>query len=446
MIVKYSKTFFKNYPSVAVILSLLLLTIVGTLLLALPIARTTSISLIDLFFTSTSLTTVTGLLTIPLSHFTAFGQFIILLLMQIGGLGLMTISLFLIYMFLDLGFYTQVLATDMLSIQNFKDAKKILWFMVQLTLAAEAVGAIVTFFAIRSHYNFFHAVFLSVFHSVSSFSNAGFNLFTDEIVPFHENYLLLFTTMTLVVIGGIGFLTWYEILNKVSSSHSKHHKHLTWHTKMALKIYGYSTLVSCFIIWLIERNNTLAGLSLWKSLSNVLFISVSAKSAGFLPFAAGDMGIATILILIAIMFVGSAPFSTGGGIKTSVFAIQLAVIKAAIKGEAQVGLQGRRFAPGQIYKAIAIIILSVLWVFIISFFLLITETNWNFIDIFLESISAFSNSGISTGITPWLTTTGKLFVSISMIIGRVGALSIILGIRKINQHTILYPEEKVLLG
>ena len=132
MIAKYSKKFFKNYPSFAILISLLCLTIVGTLLLALPISRHVSIPLIDLFFTSSSLTTVTGLMTIPLDSFTAFGKLIILLLMQIGGLGLMTISLFFIYIFMDLGFYTQVLATEILSISSLKDTKRILFFMIKL--------------------------------------------------------------------------------------------------------------------------------------------------------------------------------------------------------------------------------------------------------------------------------------------------------------------------
>jgi trk system potassium uptake protein TrkH len=446
MIVKGSRTFFKNYPSVAVVVSLLVLTLFGTLLLALPWARTTSISLIDLFFTATSLTTATGLLTVPLSNFTGFGQLIVLLLMQIGGLGLMTISLFLIYMFLDLGFYTQVFTTDILSVQNFKDAKKVLFFMLKLTFAAEAAGAIVIFYSICSDYSFPQALFLSIFHAVSAFSNAGFVLFSNELLPFHNNYLLLFITIILIVIGSLGFLTWYELANKFSTAHNKHHKHITWHTKMALKIYAWSTVVSCILIWLLERNNTLETLTTSQDFMNVLFVAISAKSAGFLPCAAGDFGIATLLILIAVMFIGSAPFSTGGGIKTTVFAIYLAVVKAAIKGESQVELQGRRFASEQIYKAMAIIMLSVTWILIISFFLLITETNCTFIDIFLETVSAFSNSGISTGITQWLSSAGKLFISLSMIIGRVGALSIILGIRKNNQSTILYPEEKVLLG
>ena len=199
-------------------------------------------------------------------------------------------------------------------------------------------------------------------------------------------------------------------------------------------------------MWITERSNTLATLTPVQSFLNVLFMGISVKSTGFLPFSLSNMGVATILIFIVIMFIGSAPSSTGSGIKTSVFSIYLAVIKAAIRGKSQAELQGRRLVTEQVYKAMAIIALSLFWIFFTAFCLTITETNWGFIDIFLESVSAFSNSGISTGMTPWLTTAGKLLVSFAMIIGRIGALAIILGIRKINPNAILYPEERVLLG
>ena len=387
MIAKHIKRFFKNYPSYAVLISLFGLTIIGTLLLALPASRTKAIPLIDLFFTSTSLTTVTGLLTAPLDGFTPFGKLIILLLMQIGGLGLMTISLFFVYIFLDFGFYTQVLATEILSINSFKDTKRILFFMIKLTCIAEGVGALLTFVAIKPHYSFFKAVFLSIFHSVSSFSNAGFSLFDDVILP-PNNQLLLYTTMILIAMGGIGFITWHEILSKFSTSH-KYHKHISWHTKMVLRVYATITLVSSIVIWITEHKNSLAGLSPWQSISNALFLGLSVKSTGFLTFTAQHFSLASIFIFLLIMFIGSAPASTGSGIKTSVFSIYMAVTHAAIKGKSQVSLQGRRLIPEQIYKALAIIGLSLTWIFFTTFCLLITETNWNFIDILLESFFSF---------------------------------------------------------
>lgn len=444
MIVKLSKKFFKNYPSYAILISLIGLTVLGTVLLAMPVSTTSPIPFVDLFFTSSSLTTVTGLLSVPLESFTPFGKLIILLLMQIGGIGLMTISLFFIYIFLDFGFSTQVLATELLSINSFKDTKRILFFMIKLTAIAELIGAIITFFAIKPYYNFFHAIFLSIFHSVSAFSNAGFFLFEDGFIA-PDKYLLIFVTMSLIAIGGLGFITWHEILGKFSSSH-KFHRNISWHTKMVIKVYSFTTLVSFVLIWITERNNTLAEFTFFQALYNALFMSISAKSTGFLPFAMSSINLTTVLIFIAVMFIGSAPASTGSGIKTSVFSICLSVVRAAIWGKAQAEIQGRRMVPEQIYKAIAIIMLSIFWVFFTTFCLLITESNWTFIDIFLESISAFTNSGMSAGQTAYLSYAGKLFIAISMIVGRIGPLAIMLGVKKTNPNPILYPEEKVLLG
>lgn len=445
MIVKHSKKFFKNYPSYAILISLLCLTIIGTILLALPISRTVSIPLIDLFFTSSSITTVTGLLTIPLDSFTIFGKCIILLLMQIGGLGLMTISLFFVYVFLDLGLYTQVLATEILSINSFKDTKRILLFMFKLTFIAESIGAFLTFVAIRSYYPWYKALGLSIFHSVSSFSNAGLSLFNEGIIQFNDNSLMMLITTALIAIGGLGFITWHELVRNFSPSH-KHHKNISWHTKMVLKVYGISTLITCIIFWIIERNNTLATLTPWQTFTNILFLGISSKSTGFTPFSINELGVATVLILTAVMFIGSAPSSTGSGIKTSVFSIYLAVVKAAINGKPHAELQGRRLVTEQVYKAMAIIAISIFWIFFTAICLLITEKNWSFLDIFLESVSSFSNSGISTGMTPWLTSIGKFFISFSMIIGRIGALAVILGIKKLKPNSIVYPEEKVILG
>jgi trk system potassium uptake protein TrkH len=444
MIVKHSKNFFHNYPSYALLVALISLTIIGAILLALPISHKVSMSAIDFFFTSASLTTVTGLLTVPLENFTPFGKVIILLLMQIGGIGLMTISLFFIYIFLRFRFSTQILATELLSISSFKDTKQILFFMIKLTIIAELFGAVVIFFAIKSNFDFWPAIFVSLFHSVSAFANAGFLLFADGAVDSH-NYLLIFITTLLIIVGGLGFITWHEILGKFSSSH-RFHKNISWHTKMVIRIYFLTTLASFILIWITERNNTLAQMSIFQALYTALFMAVSAKSAGFLPFALSSMNLTTILLFMVTMFIGSAPASTGSGIKTGVFSICLAVIRAAVLGRSQAEINGRRMIPEQIYKAIAIVMLSIFWILFITFCLLITESNWTFIDVFLESISAFTNNGISSGKTVTLSYAGKILISMSMIIGRIGALAITLGITKTTAHAILYPEEKVLLG
>ena len=180
---------------------------------------------------------------------------------------------------------------------------------------------------------------------------------------------------------------------------------------------------------------------------NVILVGVGTKSAGFIPIDINYAQPATILILIVMAFIGSAPSSTGGGIKTSALAIFLATIRSTINGRAHVEIKGRSIARDQVYKALSIISLAACWILIVSFILLITEQTYGFMDIFFETVSAFSNNGMSTGITPWLTIIGKLCITLTMIIGRIGALTLIIGMRRSSDTlNYSYPEERVILG
>ena len=445
MVVKRSKHIIKAYPSHTVLLSLIGTTILGALLLALPIARTVYIPFIDLFFTATSLTTVTGLFTVPLNNFTPFGQAILLVLMQIGGLGLMTMSLFFMSLFIDLGLYTQILASEILSIQSFKDTRRILLFMIYFTLICETIGAIVTFFVIKDEYSLKQAIFLSVFHSVSSFCNAGVSLFKEGMVSYNHSIPMLASTTVLILFGGLGFVSWHEFMNYIKSN--KKNRKISWHTKLVLKTFFSTALIASILFWLLERTTTLSDMTPMQTFFNVMLIGLSTKSAGFLTIGINQVQTAAVLLFSVTSFIGSAPSSTGSGIKTSSFAIFLAVIRATVSGRPHAEIHGRRVAREQVYKSMAIISLSCSWILLTTFCLLITERNWPFIDILFEATSAFSNSGMSTGITPWLSLTGKLFIIFSMFLGRIGALALIIGMKRpTDLSDFSYPEEKVILG
>lgn len=444
MIGKHGKKFIKYYPQYMLVLSLLAITIIGTILLALPVSRIKPIPLIDLFFTSASLTTVTGIMTVPLDGFTNIGQMIILLLMQIGGLGLMTLSLMCIYMFTDLGVYTQVVASEILSLSNFKNTKKILFFMIKLTVGIELAGAAIIFPIIYKTYSLKRAIFLSVFHSVSSFCNAGFTLFPNEMNNYINSPTIIFTSIILMIIGGLGFVTWHELIAR-----QRQHNHIgmSWHTRLVVRVYMLTTGVSAILFWILERHNTLANMPMFQKFYVVLFTAVSMKSTGFtiVPFTA--VNLATIVLAMATMFIGSAPLSTGSGIKTSVFTIYLAVIRAAIQGKQHAVLFGRHIMDEQVYKAMAIIALSFSWIVIATFCLLITDPSFHFIDILFESVSAFSNNGITSNITHMISAIGKCFIVFTMIIGRVGALAIIMSMkRSLELHDISYPKERLIMG
>ena len=445
MAIKRTKQFIKDYPCQTVFLSLFSAICIGTALLALPICRTKSMSFIDLFFTSTSLTTVTGLLTIPLDNFTSLGHCVMLILMQIGGLGLMTMSLFVMSLFFDLGLYTQILASDILSIQSFKDTKRILFFVIKLTFACEIIGAIVTFYAIQHDYTFKRAIFLSIFHSVSSFCNVGVSLFPHGALSYNTNILMTITTTLLILFGCLGFVTWHELLKYIKQWY--HHPKLSWHTRIVLKTFFSTMMITSILFWLLERSNTLSGMTIIQRFFNIILIGIGTKSCGYLPVDISFVQPATILLLAITAFIGSAPSSTGGGIKTSALAIFLAVIRSTMYGRAHIEIKGRSIARDQVYKALAIISLACSWILITTFCLLITEHSYGFMDVLFETISAFSNNGMSTGMTQWLTITGKLFIMATMIVGRIGALTLIIGMRRSSDtQNFSYPEERVILG
>jgi len=445
MIIKNAKLLVKEYPSHTVFSSLIITILIGTCILALPACHTTSIRLIDLLFIATSLTTSTGLASIPLDSFTGVGHTVLLILMQIGGLGLMTMSLLVMSLFVDLGLYTQVLAGEILSIQSFKDSKRILYFIIKLTFFCELIGAIVTFSIIKNDFSFNNAVFLSIFHSVTAFCNDGMSLFKNGTLTYNTNSLMLITTTSLILFGSLGFVTWHEFFKLIKSTNSTNK--FSWHTNLVLKTYFITGLVTGILFWILERSNTLMTLTPMQTFLNVLLISVSTKSAGYLPIAVGLAQPATLLLLAVTAFIGSAPSSTGGGIKTSAFAIFLSVVRATIRGRSHAEIHGRRIEKNQVYKAMAIIALACSWILLVTFCLLITEQTYDFLDILLEAISAFSNNGISKGITATLSDIGKSFIIVSMIVGRIGALALIIGMKKTKDSAeFSYPEERVILG
>ncbi|HSW76057.1 MAG TPA: potassium transporter TrkG [Candidatus Saccharimonadales bacterium] len=446
MIATKGRYFLKYYPQHMILLSLIISIGLGTLLLGLPISRTQYIPLIDLFFTSASLTTVTGLMTVPINHFTHFGHGIMLCLMQLGGIGLMTLSLVFIYKFSNLGIYTQVIASEVLSLKSFKDTKYILFFIIKLTILTEFLGAILIFPTMYQIYPLNKAIFLSIFHSVSSFCNAGFSLFPDGMMQYSHNPLMIFTTMLLMIIGGLGFVTWHELSKKFLYRKSMP-LGMSWHTKIVLRMYLFTSIMFSVLFWLIERNHSLAAMPFFQKLYVVLFTGIAMKSTGFAIISFTTLQMATLVLCMVSMFIGSAPLSTGSGIKTSVFAIYLAVIKAAIQGKRQALLYGRQIVDDQVYKAMAILVLSLSWIVIITFGLLITEPNWQFIDILFGTVAAFCNNGTFIRAAELLTTLGKCFIILSMIIGRIGALALILSMKRISeQREISYPKEHVILG
>ncbi len=433
-------------PGRIVLLSLACTIALGTFLLSLPIARHVPLSLIDLVFTSTSVTCVTGLLTVPLESFTPFGQFIILCLMQIGGLGLITLTLFLMSLFIEFGLGTQVLAGKLLEFESWKNIKHVLIFIIKLTIIIELIGAFLIFCSLHDQYSFSRALFLSVFHSISSFCDAGLSLFPFGMISYQNNALMLLTTTFLMLLGGIGFITIHELVEYVYARKSGNRPHLSLHSKIVLSMTSFLVAGSIIVFWLLERHNTLQHMPWPFAILNSVFNAISSRSTGFITVDPLDLHIGTILMIMIIAFIGSSPGSTGSGVRTTTFALYLATIKTAISGTSSVQIKGRRIAKDQVYKALAIISLSQAWIIIATFCLLITEKGWEFLDILFEVVSAFATLGLDTHITPYLSTIGKIFIIATMVIGRIGSLTVMLALRKkLETPEFQYPEERVML-
>jgi trk system potassium uptake protein TrkH len=317
-----------------------------------------------------------------------------------------------------------------------------------MTLICELIGAIITFFVIRYDYPVEKALFLSLFHAVSLFCNVGISLFQDNSLAYHTNTIMMLTSTVLILLGSLGFVTWHECAQLIQHWNCKEHHHkLSWHTRLVLTTFFIISLVTGILFWILERNTTLHNLTSLQTLLHVILVSISTKSSGYLPIAINLVQPATILLFALTAFIGTAPSSTGGGIKTSAFAIFLAVIRATLHGRYHAEINGRRIATDQVYKAMALIALACFWITTITFCLLITEQHQNFITILFEVISALSNNGMSLGLTASLSVLGKVLLMITMIFGRIGALIFIIGIRKLHDTAeYSYPEERVILG
>jgi trk system potassium uptake protein TrkH len=445
--VKRGKTILKEYPSLLIIVSSLFMVMCGIALLSLPFAQKNPLSLVDIIFTSTSMSTVTGTLTVTLNDFTFFGQCIILLFMQIGGLGLMTLSLFTLALFSKIGIYTHVLAQDILSIDNYSDTKKMILFMIKLTVITEMIGTFLSLFYFARYYPFGQAIFLSIFHSVSAFCNAGISFHANSMIPMQHDAFMIISTSLLMIIGGLGFLTWYDIFTWVNNKNENRPIHFPWHSKLMIKTYFTFTAIQGILFWLLERNNSLAQMNVIDSVCNIFFFSIATKSTGFIALPMSHVHIATIFLIIIFLIIGSVPTSTGSGIKLGNILIASALLKNAIFDKEDIEIAGKRIGAEQVYKSLSIILLTLLWLIICTFILLITEQQTQFVDILFEVAAALSNGGIPTGLTEKLSVIGKIAIIITMLIGRFGGFALIVGIkRNLDVRTYSYPEEKIILG
>jgi len=416
----------------------------GTALLALPIARTTSIAPIDLLFTAASATCGCGLLSAPLDYFTTFGHVVILLLIQVGGIAVVSISLILISFLLKPGFSSHLMAGQLMEIDSWGNLRHTLLTLCIAVFTIELVGALCIMFLLPEDATFFDALF----QSVSTFCSTGISTFKDTATLLQNNPLLMLINGILMLTASIGFIPWAEITKSTTAYIRGLRYQFSLHTRIVL--HGTFTLLigSAIAFWILEHEHALAELHGGTLGIVCLFQAITFKSTGFFAVAINSLQVPTLFMIMLITFIGSAPGSTGTGVKITTFVIFVAAIKAALQGKTTVDIRERQIPLEQVFRAIGIVVCSFGWALLVTFCLLIIEPSIHFGTLLLESLSALCNLGISTGITPHLGSISKTLLIISMLGGKIGSLTLILAMRKREKKKakFSYPEERVMLG
>lgn len=442
-------------PSLTLMLSFLAVILGGTLLLLLPRASVQPTSIVDALFTATSATTVTGLIVLDTAlHFTTFGQVVILLLMQIGGLGIMTFTTFFaLFLAGGLGIKERILMQDFLNEESIGSIGGTLWKIVVMTFSLEGIGAFVLYHSWGEEVVAagIERVYYSVFHSVSAFCNGGFSLFSNGLTDprVASSPGVLFSVAGLIVLGGLGYIVisnvgryiWWTLgQSRATIERLSVHSKLVLTTSLALLVLGW------FGFLFLEYDGVLGDMSLPHKLMHSLFQSVTTRTAGFNTVSIGTMLPITSLVVIILMFIGASPGSAGGGIKTTTFAVGLLAIHSVSTGKERVEMFRREISSRSILRAYVTIMLSIALVTGAMSLLVITE-DASLLDVLFETVSAFATVGLSRGITPDLSEAGKLIVTVTMFIGRISPLTLAFAFSpRRDDGSYEYPRENVIIS
>ncbi|MGL4388658.1 MAG: TrkH family potassium uptake protein, partial [Brevinema sp.] len=411
-----------------VVFSFLIVIAIGTALLMLPISITNSsikITAVDAFFTAVSAVCVTGLTVLDTATiFSRFGQIVILTLIQIGALGLVTITtVFLAMLGRKLSMTEQLSAKDSASSsKGDKSLTKFLSFTLGFTLIVEFIIALMLFTRFYKILPFSEAIFYSIFHAVSAFCNAGFALFSNSLVDFRSDGIINIAIMAAIAIGGMGFSVWQDIYHHFSKKESKQ---LQLATMIALRMSLILTVVGAVFFFISEFYYSLNTLPLHEKLLSSLFASVNLRTAGFNTVDLSQTGETSRLLSLILMYIGASPGSTAGGIKTTTFFVLYSSFKAAIKNDYQPVIYGRQLDMSIIHQAWALVFNSLAWIMSVSLIICHVE-HLPLSSVLYETFSAFATVGVSTGITSYLSNLSKILLCVTMILGRVGATTVML--------------------
>lgn len=443
---------FNLTPARVLVAGFAAIVLLGAFLLMLPISNAKGVPLpfLDALFTSTSATCVTGLVVVDTgTHFTVFGQVVIMLLIQIGGLGFMTMAtLFALALKKKISLKERLILQEALNQGSMEGIVRLIRKVILFAVCIEGVAAVL--FSVRWAFDLplGKAVYFGIFHAVSLFNNAGFDLFGSVSGPFTSltsyagDPVINMVAMLLIILGGIGFIVLSDLVDY------KRSRKLSLHSKIVLTMTGLLIVLGTIVIFIFEFTNTrtLGSLTGWEKFWASLFQSVSPRTAGANTIDIGAMRQASQFFMIILMFIGASPGSTGGGIKTTTFAILVGAVLAMIRGKEDIVIYRYRLAKDRIFKAVTLTLLSLFLVIIVSMILSTTEDH-SFLMILFETTSAFGTVGLSMGLTTDLSDIGKVLLSLTMFAGRLGPLTLAYALGPKNERELYrHPEGKITIG
>ncbi|MGG4341096.1 TrkH family potassium uptake protein [Paenibacillus lautus] len=435
-------------PPQILVLGFAAIIFIGTALLMLPISTSTGepLEFIDALFTSTSATCVTGLVVVDTgTTFSSFGEVVIMMLIQIGGLGFMTMAtLFALALKRRISLKDRLILQEAMNQSSMEGIVRLIRRVLLYSLIIEACGAVILSIRWAFDMPIGQAIYYGAFHAVTMFNNAGFDLFGDfrSLTGYVYDPVVNFVVMFLIVSGGIGFIVLSDLID------FRKQRRLSLHSKVVLTMTATLLLVGFIVILIFEFTNprTLGSLNWGGKFFGALFQSVTPRTAGANTIDITGLRQATQFFIVILMFIGASPGSTGGGIKTTTFTIMVGAVIAMMRGREDIVMFRYRLAQERVLKALTIALLALLLVLTVSMILSTTEEG-SFLEILFETTSAFGTVGLSMGLTPDLTGFGKILISITMFAGRLGPLTLAyaLGPKK-GKELYRHPEGKMIIG
>lgn len=451
LLVFLRKKITESSPPLVIFFSFVFVILIGALLLTLPISHEhgQSMSFIDALYTATSATCVTGLVIADTADtWSLFGELLILALIQIGGLGLITLTAFFMSAIgRKSGLKTMVLVQESLNSFEWHDSIRLIRNVMKLVFGMELMGAILLSIAFVPEFGL-KGIYFGIFHSVSAFCNAGFDLLGGgrSLMDHSDKPLILYTINGLIMSGGLGFIVWQDLWNYRAQ------RKLRIHTKLVLIFSVFLWVFGSICIFMLESDNinTLGSMPTREAIDGAIFLSVNARTAGYAAMNLNAMNDVTKVFVSVLMFIGAASGSTAGGIKVNTLGVILIAVVSVIRSREKIVFQQRRININLVLRAFTIVMLSGIWLIATTFFITLLNPEFRLVNALFESASAFGTVGLSIGMTtaPTYNTLSKILHILTMFIGRIGPMTFAITLSLGNRTGVerVYPEGKIVVG